>query len=321
MRQTRLEHTMGACLRDASLTGGLPAIEWPTVCLIFLSYSIWLLLALAGQHLHMAAWIAIAAINTTLFMSITHEVVHGHPTRIAIVNRLLLLVPIAWSIPYERFRDTHMAHHDVEELTDPFDDPESWYLAHNRWLSRSWLVQTLLHFNNTLAGRMIVGPAISLFRFYVTEATEIFQDRIKRRYLLVVWAKHVAMCAVMAWFLFDYCAIPAWQVIAALYLGHSVLLIRTFLEHQAVPGQGERTVIIEKTCPLAFLFLFNNYHFIHHEKPGIPWYQLPGIFRTEGKEYIKRNGAYTYPSYGDIFRRYFLHSKEPVPHPFLRKEP
>ena len=102
-------------------------------------------------------------------MSITHEVVHFHPTRNSIINQLMIVLPIGWSIPFERFRDTHIEHHNTGELTDPFDDPESWYLAHCTWVNRNPVTRALLTFNNTLLGRMLIGPAIGLGRFYVGE--------------------------------------------------------------------------------------------------------------------------------------------------------
>jgi hypothetical protein len=42
-------------------------IEWPTVLLIAVNYAIWFWLALRGEWLHPAAWIALAAISSALY--------------------------------------------------------------------------------------------------------------------------------------------------------------------------------------------------------------------------------------------------------------
>ena len=111
----------------------LPAVELPTLGLILANYLSWFLLVLYGHYFNSLVWILLMGVVTTLNLSIMHEVVHGHPTRNKLLNRLLLIVPIGWVFPFERFRDTHIEHHETGNLTDPFDDPESWYLAQDSW--------------------------------------------------------------------------------------------------------------------------------------------------------------------------------------------
>ncbi len=309
-------------------TSDLPAIaaipvkniELPTLLLIFVSYSLCLALLLLGGTIPSVAWIIVAGLNITLFMSITHEVVHGHPTRYQWLNSLLILFPIAWTIPYERFRDTHMQHHETGQLTDPFDDPESWYLYRKMWLSRRPFTRAVLNFNNTLFGRMLIGPIIGLARFYFGEIRQVFVDPSSRQYMLLVWGKHLALCAIMVSFLSAVSQVPLWQWVCAAYFGHSALYVRTFLEHQAAPDHRQRTVIIRQKCPIAFLFLFNNFHMLHHDFPGIPWYRLPAAFKQTEEQYLSAKDAYVYQSYTEIFRRYFFRVKEPVAHPFLERD-
>lgn len=290
------------------------------MALIFTSYAVWLWLAIYGHQLSPAFWIILSAVNVTLFMSITHEVLHGHPTRHEQINRLLILFPIGWSLPYERFRDTHLNHHDTGELTDPFDDPESWYLDKKTWIANKKLTNSILLFNNMLLGRMLIGPIIGLGSFYKQEICTVISSPEHRGYLVRTWLFHGGLCLLLATFISIQSFVPFWQWALSIYLGHSILLVRTYLEHQAAPDHGERTVIIEKACPIALLFLFNNYHFIHHDRPGIPWYRLPGEFRDNSTAYIERNGSYVYKSYFQVFRKYLFTAKEPVLHPFLRNE-
>ena len=51
-------------------------------------------------------------------------------------------------------------------------------------------------------------------------------------------------------FIIAYAQVPLVYYLAANYIGYSILLIRTFLEHQASEDFGERTVIIERCCPM-----------------------------------------------------------------------
>ena len=58
-------------------------------------------------------------------------------------------------------------------------------------------------------------------------------------------------------------------------------MIRTYLEHQAAEETEARTVIVERGGPFALLFLNNNLHAVHHERPSVPWYRIPAIYRAE----------------------------------------
>lgn len=290
-------------------------IEWPTVLLILFCYAVWFALAMAGRPLGPWIWIPVTGIVTTLYWSIVHEVVHGHPTSNVLVNRMLVGLPIGWVYAFGRFADGHLQHHATGELTDPFDDPESWYLQSRDWGRLSPLMRGLLRFNNTLFGRMLIGPVIVFWRMIVEDIRSIAADRARGRLIARDWLIHIPAVALLVTILIYFANVPAWWFAAAAYLGVSVLLIRTYLEHQAAEDVGERTVIIEDRGPLAFLFLFNNLHVVHHTRPGLAWYYLPGFYRRHRAQFVRRNNCYVYKSYWQIFRLYFFRAKEPVVHP------
>ena len=81
-----------------------------------------------------------------------------------------------------------------------------------------------------------------------------------------------------------------------------------------------RTVIIEDRGPLAFLFLNNNLHAVHHMHPTVSWYRLPGLYRTHQSRFLTANDGYRYDSYGEVFRHYFFCAKDPVAHPLWRRD-
>lgn len=67
------------------------------------------------------------------YMSLQHELIHGHPTRFARLNALFGTLPLAVWYPYGLYRDSHLAHHRHDSLTIPVDDPESYYFTEESW--------------------------------------------------------------------------------------------------------------------------------------------------------------------------------------------
>ena len=110
-----------------------------------------------------------------------------------------------------------------------------------------------------------------------------------------------------------------WYFVAC-YAALAILKIRTFLEHQAHALARGRTVIVEDRGPLAFLFLNNNLHVVHHMHPNVPWYRLPGMYRANAGRYLAQNDGYRYRSYGAVFARHLFARKDPVAHPLWRRQ-
>ena len=183
-------------------------------------------------------------------------------------------------IPYLRFRDTHLAHHMDARLTDPYEDPETNYLDPAVWRTLPRWVRRALAFNNTLLGRMAIGPLVGQIAFMATDWRLIRAgDRAARD----GWLWHLpAFVVVLA--IVTLSPMPLWAYALSIYLGLAVLKIRTFLEHQAHERASARTVIIEDRGPLAFLFLNNNLHVVHHMHPKLPWYRLPRIYFKQPRQ-------------------------------------
>ena len=84
-------------------------------------------------------------------------------------------------------------------------------------------------------------------------------------------------------------------------------------------GREGATVIVEAGLPWGLLFLFNNLHVVHHAKPGLAWYRLPALYRSERERFLTLNGGYFFKGYREVFRRYFLRVKEQPLHPAERR--
>ena len=287
------------------------AVEWPTLALTVAVYAMWAVATTWAAALWLPLGMALAVLAIAQHSSLTHEVLHGHPTRSQTLNEALVFPCLGLFVPYLRFRDTHLAHHRDTLLTDPYDDPESNYLDPVVWRRLSRPVQALLSFNNTLLGRLIVGPIVGQVSFMRVDWRAI---RAGDRAVLRGWLWHVpAVALVIAWL--SMAPMPFWAYLVCTYVALSILKIRTFLEHRAHERCSGRTVVIEDRGPLALIFLNNNYHVVHHMHPKVAWYRLPALFRRNRAHYLKRNHAYHYRSYGQIFRNYFWRAKDPVPHP------
>lgn len=292
-----------------------PKIEWLTIAIIGMAYFI--LGALVWYHATIPWWIImpIGAYAACLHSSLQHEVLHGHPTRNRRVNEaLVFIVPHMW-LPYGRYRDTHIAHHNDANLTCPVHDPESFYLLPESWEQMPGIKRVLYQFNNTLFGRMLIGPAVGIIRFWSGEFLEMLHGR---RDIVKCWGLFAvsisAVCTFVIW-----CGMPIWQyVLLIAYPAISLALIRSFCEHQAAEDIGPRTIVVEASPFWSLLFLNNNLHIAHHDRPSMPWYQLPAFYREERTRFLKKNKDYVMHGYREIFRRYFFKSKEPVVYPNLQ---
>ncbi len=291
------------------------AVEWPTLALILACYALWLVAVFRLAALSGVAAVAAVAVLTALHSSLTHEALHGHPTRWRAVNEALMALPLSLAFPYNRFRDLHLAHHRDSRLTDPHDDPESNFLDPAVWEALPNWLKALYRANNTLLGRVLIGPLLGQVRFM---AQEWRLARAGDRAVWLAWALHLPGVAVVLWLVaLSPMSVPAYLVGA--WLGLGLIKIRTFLEHRAHERARGRTVIVEDRGPLAFLFLFNNLHVVHHMNPGAPWYDLPRLYREGRARYVASNDGYVYRSYAEIIRRYLLRAKDPVPHPLWRR--
>ena len=290
-------------------------VEWPTLFLVAGCFMVWGLATTLVATYSIIAGVILAALAIALFSSLQHEVIHGHPFKWARINEALVFPSLPLFIPYLRFRDTHLDHHVNADLTDPYDDPESNYLDPQVWAKLPNSVQKLLCFNNTLLGRVLIGSAVSQVVFMRGDLRLI---RNGDRQVLVGCLWHIPSVALVFAWLIWVGAMPIWAYLVAAYMGLSLVKIRTFLEHQAHERAAGRTAIVEDQGFLAFLFLNNNLHVVHHAHPRVPWYRLPALYWANKDRYGARNGGYVFQSYGQVFRQFLLQRKDPVPHP-LRK--
>lgn len=290
---------------------GRGAVEWPTLALFAITFALWGLGTTALYDFSPLAGVLLTGVAIAQFSSLQHEALHGHPFRSEALNEALATPALTLTVPYGRFRDTHLAHHHDPVLTDPYDDPESNYLDPAVWAGLPGIARLLLRLNNTLLGRIVLGPLIGNALWLWGEARLIAANApgVRRD-----WGLHLlGLLPVLLWLWGA--AMPFWAYLLAAWIGHGLLKIRTFLEHRAHEAARARTVIVEDRGPLSILFLNNNFHAVHHMHPKVAWYHLPALYAANRAHYLRRNEGYAYRSYAEVFRHHLLNAKDPVPHP------
>jgi len=292
------------------------AIEWPTVALAAAIYGGWL--GITYFHADIPWWILCPAGAWLICWqsSLQHEILHGHPTRWRRLNRLLALPSLSLWLPYEHYRVAHLMHHRDERLTDPLDDPESYYWTEGLWGSLHRLWRPLLRLQTTLLGRLLIGPAWTVPRFFLKQLEAWRQGSpVARR----AWRSHLVPLALLLAWLVLVCKMNLLLYIFGMaYPAVSLMMLRSFAEHRAASDVFERTAIVENAPILGLLYLYNNLHAAHHERPTLPWYEIPAWYRANRERLILDNNGLVYGGYLDVARRYLLRPHDGVLHPLGR---
>lgn len=302
---------------DTALGDKFDGIEWPTLLMMVATYAIWAVGTVLWEYSAPLS-LLLTTLTITQFSSLQHEVLHGHPFGNRQLNEALVFPALTLVVPFNRFRDLHLAHHYDPNLTDPYDDPEANYMDPKVWDQMSAPIKALFRTNNTLLGRILFGPGIAIYALVKMDVALIAKGD---RAVLLAWVLNtIGVAMVLVWVL-GFTTMPLWAYCIAAYAGFGLLKIRTYLEHRAHEQFRARTVVVEDKGPFALLFLNNNFHVVHHMHPHAAWYRLPALYAAKRDHYLRRNDAYVYRSYAQIFRLFTFRAKDPVPHPIWPMTP
>ena len=292
----RMRHAAPTSLVAAAIYGSWAGLTW-----FHASVPWWLALGCGGW---LVAWHG----------SFQHEAVHGHVSRHPRLNAALAWPPLGLWMPYAIYRESHLAHHRSPALTDPAADPESFYVTREQWAAMRRPGRAALIANNTLVGRMTIGPGLAVGRFWSAEAARLLAADFHH---VRAWLLHLALCVMMlAWVtllcgmpLLDYLILFAWP-------GLALTLLRSFTEHRPAGAQDRRSAIVEAGPLTRLLFLNNNLHALHHARPELPWHALSAAFRRDRERILHGNGGFQFAGgYLEIARRFALVPKDAPVHP------
>lgn len=292
--------------------GWLWRSEAPTWLLIVFLYSGWFTTLTYSPWLGLPLSTLLLIVFTAWYLSLQHELIHGHPTRWARVNQLFGLPPLAVWFPYGLYRDSHLAHHRNESLTLPEDDPETYYFSAATWARFSPWQRQVVRWRNTFVGRLLLAPALDI----VGVIQGIVRAIIRRDYPAIgMWAAHTMLLTLLFLWI-THCGVSVlWYLLAVSYPALAITKVRSFLEHRAADDPLARSVINEAGLPWRLLFLNLNYHSIHHDLPGIPWYGLPALYRRYQQAYQQRNQGFVVNGYRAWWRRYGFRPVDVTVHP------
>jgi fatty acid desaturase len=55
---------------------------------------------------------------------------------------------------------------------------------------------------------------------------------------------------------------------------------------------------------------------VHHDLPGLPWYDLPRAYQSRREQWLARSGGFLVQGYGQLWRRHGVKAIDSPQHPF-----
>lgn len=288
--------------------------EYLTVILYASIWICWLLITYFHAALPLWLLYLLGSVTICVFGSYQHEAVHNHPTKNKSLNYWLAWPPLHLWIPFESYLQSHLQHHRCELLADPYDDPESYYWHSADWQKKPLWTQSLYRINNTMLGRFIIGPWLVIGRYVISEGKDVLSGNVNAiRY----WIIHIAGCAVIMYWVVAVAEMSFWTyLLCFVYGGTSLTLMRSFMEHRPATTWSPRTLIVEGSWFSQLLFLNNNFHVLHHEKPDVPWYEIKRIYFLQKQRILRENEHYFFASYWQMLKKFALRAKDDPRYPY-----
>ena len=299
----------------ASLRQRFRQFDGPTWLVALAIYGLWLLLVWFNALLPWWIIMPVGAYLLAWHFSLQHEAIHAFRGVPAWLRFAAVFPPLGLWFPFPLYRKSHSTHHRDVHLTVPGVDTESYYVRRADWERMSPAKRALFTFNQTMAGRLLIGPALRLCLLVKRETNRVRQGDLSH---LPHWAVHAVAVGLLFWFISGVCRFPWWQYCLLVgYPGLSLSLLRAFTEHRAAEDSQERTASVESNAIFGMLYLYNNLHVAHHLKPTMPWYDIPRFYRENRDDLLKSNGNFVYPGYGILARRYLFAPVFSPVHPTL----
>jgi fatty acid desaturase len=306
--------TLGQPLAKASIAKAKPRADYLTLTVAAAVFAAYGLVTWFFRDMPLMVAAPLAALCLAWYGSFQHETIHDHPTTSRRLNRALGSAPLALWLPYPIYRASHLQHHRHRgrRLTDAELDPESFFLAPTDAAALGPLGRWAYRVNCTLAGRLLIGPALMLCRFWSGEAARLaLGDRRRQAH----WLRHALAVALIVVWLTQVCRIPLMvYLLWVVYPSIAVTQLRSFVEHRAHPDPARRTVTVEAGRWWSLIFLNNNLHIAHHAYPKLPWHQLPAAWKRMRQAPLDPSLVIK-GGYSQIARRFLLKPVMGMAHP------
>ncbi|MFP3448827.1 fatty acid desaturase, partial [Pseudomonas sp. SIMBA_067] len=114
---------------------------------------------------------------------------------------------------------------------------------------------------------------------------------------IAMWLLHGTLLALLFFWMARQGFSPLWYLLAVSYPALALTKVRSFYEHRAADDPLARSVNNEAAWPWRMLFLNLNYHSVHHDLPGVPWYGLRRLYLRDREHYYHRNHGFRVAGY------------------------
>jgi fatty acid desaturase len=287
--------------------------DGPTWVVVFSLYVSWA--ALIWFHAALPWWLLspVGAYIVAWHFSLQHEAIHSFLSAPKWLRWAVVMPPLGLWLPFPFYFEAHRKHHQNTHLTVPGVDTESFYQRREDWARMNPLMKAALTANQTLAGRVLVGPPLRLYKLAVREATRLRAGDFSH---VPHWIVHVILVAALFWYISGVAGMPWWQyVLLIAWPAFGLGWVRSFIEHRYGERPGQRTAITESNAFWSLLFLNNNLHAVHHLFPKMPWWEIPAYWRANRDRVLAHNGGYYFRGYGEIAGKWLLKPVFLPPHP------
>ena len=258
-------------------------------------------------------WSPLGAYIVAWHFSLQHEAIHSFLSAPRWLRWAVVMPPLGLWLPFPFYFEAHRKHHQNTHLTVPGVDTESFYVRREDWAVMGPLMKAARVANQTLAGRVLVGPLLRLYKLAGAEFARVRDGDYSH---VPHWIVHVILVAALFWYISGAAGMPWWRyVLLIAWPAFGLGWVRSFIEHRYGERPGQRTAITESNAFWSLLFLNNNLHSAHHLFPKMPWWEIPGFWRANRQRILEHNGGYYFRGYGEIAAKWLFRPVFPPPHP------
>lgn len=262
-----------------------PSNAWPTLMLLLSAYLIFGVSSFAYiKGLLPFVWaVLFNAIASYMAFTVTHDATHNAVSSNQIMNDwagragITLLEPGPF---FSMFRYIHMQHHKF--TNDPVKDPDAYSGAGPVWLlPLRWLSLDLIYFRIYLnKENFLKRPRAEQVEFFVSA---LFALTVIILVSMFGWLEHYLLLFI----------IPT--RISKLFIVFAFDFLPHYPHNISAKENRYRSTSNRVGCEwlLTPLFIYQNYHLVHHLYPAVPFYRYIKIWNARKAYHLSKNPAIT----------------------------
>lgn len=258
-------------------------LNGPLLAIFLIAIPLWCAVAWLGIAGAISALAAIPLMTIAAYVGFTviHECVHGNMSRYPTLNALfgnLASVVLGPTACFRAYRYLHLEHHRC--TNDPKRDPDFWSGYGSKWLlPLRWLTTDLYYYWFYLR-RMRTRPMGEQLEIFIVSAFYVVL-------FAVAWIAGYGTEALVYWVL------PARIAIMALSFTFNYLPHTPYQVKAEDDVYRATRVLLGPDWFVTPLFMFHNYHLVHHIYPRAPFYHYPALWRDHQTELLGHGAVAT----------------------------